>query len=88
MTQRPWRFLAISATGALPFWSQALAVTSPCIDICRMDGKTGYCVACVRTLDEIRRWRKMTDHQCRRVLAEAPKRKRQLGERFVSEPEA
>lgn len=68
--------------------SLVLAVVSPCIDVCRIDGKTGYCVACLRTPDEIRRWRKMTDHQCRRVLAEAAKRKRQLGDRFVAEADA
>lgn len=55
-----------------------MGVASPCIDICRIDGKTGYCVACLRTLEEIRLWRKYTDHQCRRVLEDAKRRRRQL----------
>ena len=61
-----------------------MGVASPCVDVCRIDGKTGYCVACLRNLDEIRDWRKYTDHQCRRVLAEAPRRRKQLDKRGVS----
>lgn len=31
---------------------------NPCVDICRFDGRTGWCVACGRTLAECREWRK------------------------------
>ncbi len=31
---------------------------SPCISICRFDGRTGWCVACARTLPECREWKK------------------------------
>ncbi len=55
-----------------------MAVASPCIDVCRMDGRTGYCTGCLRTAEEIRRWRKLTDHQCRRVLEDAKRRRARL----------
>ena len=29
---------------------------SPCVSICRMDDASGYCVGCLRTIDEIRDW--------------------------------
>ena len=59
-----------------------MGVPSPCIDVCRMDGRTGYCTGCLRTAEEIRRWRKLTDHQCRRVLEDAKRRKARLGRAF------
>ncbi|AJP70686.1 DUF1289 domain-containing protein [Sphingomonas sp. HT-1] len=31
---------------------------SPCISVCRFDGRTGWCVACARTLAECREWKK------------------------------
>ena len=32
---------------------------SPCIDVCKFDGKTGWCIGCGRTLEEARQWRSM-----------------------------
>nr|WP_304529336.1 DUF1289 domain-containing protein [Dyella sp. C11] len=46
---------------------------SPCINICRLDER-GYCIGCLRTGDEIARWRSMNDeerlHYMRDVLPE------------------
>ena len=36
-------------------------VASPCISICRMDGATGWCEGCLRTLDEIASWSRSED---------------------------
>ena len=48
-----------------------VAVLSPCIGICRLDER-GYCEGCLRTGDEIARWRGMSDaerlHYMREVL--------------------
>jgi uncharacterized protein len=55
-----------------------MAIPSPCIDICRFDRRTGYCIACLRTAEEARRWRKMTDHQRRRILADNQRRRAKL----------
>ncbi|MFD1561422.1 DUF1289 domain-containing protein [Paraburkholderia silviterrae] len=55
-----------------------MAVKSPCIEVCTFDGKTGLCVGCLRTLDEIRGWKKMTDHRRHQILNERPRRQAKL----------
>ncbi|MGH8801473.1 MAG: DUF1289 domain-containing protein [Casimicrobiaceae bacterium] len=44
-------------------------VTSPCIGVCRIDPQTGWCVGCVRSLDEIAAWGSLDDRMRREVLA-------------------
>lgn len=46
---------------------------SPCIDVCRIEG--GVCAGCLRTLDEIARWREMSGDEKRAVLAAIEQRK-------------
>ena len=36
-------------------------VPSPCINVCRMDEATGWCAGCLRTLDEITLWSRLTE---------------------------
>jgi len=45
----------------------ATPVPSPCISVCRMDSKSGLCVGCLRTLDEIAAWSTLDDHARREV---------------------
>jgi uncharacterized protein len=47
---------------------------SPCIDVCRMDPRTGLCEGCLRTLDEIAAWSALSPEQKRAVLAQLPAR--------------
>ena len=37
------------------------AVPSPCTNVCRMDERSGWCVGCMRTLDEIAAWATLSD---------------------------
>lgn len=39
----------------------ASGVASPCIDVCRMDPRSGLCEGCLRTLDEIAAWGTLSD---------------------------
>ena len=39
-----------------------------------MDPKSGLCIGCARTLDEIARWPQMTDAEREQVLADLPAR--------------
>lgn len=50
-------------------------VASPCVNICRMDGASGLCVGCARTLDEIARWSRASDAERRVILAQLPARR-------------
>jgi predicted Fe-S protein YdhL (DUF1289 family) len=41
---------------------------SPCVKICRIED--GYCVGCLRTVDEIRDWMIMSDYEQKKLLYE------------------
>lgn len=49
-------------------------IVSPCINICRIDDATGWCVGCGRTLDEIARWGTTNDADRDAVMAALPER--------------
>ncbi|MCP3722333.1 DUF1289 domain-containing protein [Paraburkholderia sp. CNPSo 3272] len=40
---------------------------SPCINICRMDARSGLCEGCLRTIDEIANWSTFDDDAKRAV---------------------
>jgi uncharacterized protein len=42
-------------------------VSSPCINVCRMDAASGLCEGCLRTIDEIVAWGTMADDDKRAV---------------------
>lgn len=48
---------------------------SPCIGVCKMDDK-GFCMGCVRTVDEIRNWSIMLPEQRNNTLARIQERKK------------
>lgn len=47
----------------------ALSIESPCILVCSIDMKTGYCFGCGRTRDEIAGWVDMTPQMRRDIMA-------------------
>ena len=53
-------------------------VPSPCIDVCNIDGDTGMCIGCLRTRDEIRGWKNMTDDLRLQMIEELSHRKANL----------
>ncbi|MCA3641257.1 MAG: DUF1289 domain-containing protein [Burkholderia sp.] len=55
-----------------------MAVKSPCVEVCAFDGRTGYCVACLRTRDEARGWKKMTDHRRHQIVNDRTRRQAKL----------
>ena len=50
-------------------------VESPCIAVCRIDLSKEVCAGCYRTLEEIARWRNMTDIERKAVLASVESRR-------------
>ncbi|RST86710.1 DUF1289 domain-containing protein [Aquibium carbonis] len=50
------------------------AIESPCILVCSMDIKTGYCFGCGRTQGEIGTWIAMAPSERRAIMAELPAR--------------
>ena len=61
-----------------------MSVKSPCIELCKFDGKTGFCLGCLRTLVECRAWSKMKDHNRHQILRDRGRRESKLPEHVKS----
>lgn len=51
-----------------------MTIESPCILVCSIDMKTGYCFGCGRTRDEIGDWLTMTSAERRAIMDVLPAR--------------
>lgn len=49
-------------------------IDSPCVKICTLDARSGLCLGCGRTVDEIARWSAMSPAELARVMGELPTR--------------
>ena len=49
-------------------------IESPCIKVCVIDADRGLCTGCLRTLDEIAAWSRLTPEARRRIMDELPAR--------------
>ena len=51
------------------------------MNVCRFDGKTGWCVACGRTLGECREWKKVSRPRLIAISKTLPARLNKLADR-------
>jgi predicted Fe-S protein YdhL (DUF1289 family) len=49
-------------------------IESPCVKVCVVDPRTGLCLGCHRTVEEIAGWSAMTPEARRVVMVELPER--------------
>ena len=56
-------------------------VDSPCIKICTIHPAERLCVGCLRSIDEIAGWGRMSPEERRAVMAELPARAPRLRQR-------
>lgn len=56
-------------------------VESPCIKICVIHAESRLCTGCLRSIDEIGAWSRMTPEARREVMAELPNRAGQITKR-------
>lgn len=63
-----------------PVWKRD-EVESPCVKICVVHQVERICVGCLRTIDEIGGWGRMTPEERRAVMAELPSRAPRLRQR-------
>ncbi|MBR2655983.1 MAG: DUF1289 domain-containing protein [Loktanella sp.] len=54
-------------------WERA-EIDSPCIKICVIQPETRLCTGCLRTIDEITAWSRMTQEARAEVMADLPAR--------------
>ena len=47
-------------------------IDTPCVKICTLDARSGQCLGCGRTVDEIARWIEMSAAERARFIAELP----------------
>ena len=46
------------------------AVATPCVMVCAVDGESGLCLGCFRTLPEIATWSRMSDEERAKIMGE------------------
>lgn len=50
-------------------------IRTPCVQVCVVDGDSGLCLGCLRTLMEIAGWARLTEAERDRVMADLPGRR-------------
>jgi len=50
------------------------SIISPCINVCMLDQKSGLCMGCKRTVEEITHWTAYSDQERERIMRELPRR--------------
>jgi len=55
-----------------------LPIATPCVKVCYVDGPSGLCLGCFRTLPEIARWGRLTDEERETVMAQLADRRSQV----------
>lgn len=53
-------------------------ISSPCVKLCIVDGESGLCLGCHRTLAEVARWGAFSEPERRAVMAELADRARRI----------
>lgn len=54
------------------------AIATPCVKVCIVDGPTGLCLGCYRTLQEIGGWSGLTDERRAEIMAELASRRARI----------
>ena len=49
-------------------------IVTPCVKVCAVDGQTGVCLGCRRTLPEIAGWSRLSDEERAAIMAALPHR--------------
>jgi predicted Fe-S protein YdhL (DUF1289 family) len=49
--------------------AQSRPIATPCIQVCAVDGQSGLCLGCYRTLPEIGGWSRFTDSERATIMA-------------------
>ncbi|MCP3716241.1 DUF1289 domain-containing protein [Paraburkholderia sp. CNPSo 3281] len=63
-----------------------MAVKSRCVEVYAFDSKTGLCIGCFRTRDEIRDWEKLTDRRRHQILNGKSRRRAKMARGALMAP--
>jgi hypothetical protein len=67
--------------GLLPHTINEACVKNPCIDVCKFDKKTGWCVGCGRSKEDCKEWKKASKKRQKEIKHDLPQRLEKLEER-------
>ena len=51
------------------------SIVTPCVMVCTVDGASGLCLGCFRTLPEIATWSRMSDEERAKIMGELGERR-------------
>ena len=54
------------------------SIRTPCVQVCMVDGASGLCLGCFRTLPEIAGWARLGDEARAAVMADLPTRRHRI----------
>jgi len=49
-------------------------IATPCVKVCVVDGESGLCLGCFRTLAEVAAWSRLDDAERDAIMADLPRR--------------
>ena len=53
-------------------------IATPCVKLCIVDGQSGLCMGCYRTLSEVAGWSGLSDAERGAIMAELPSREARI----------
>ena len=53
-------------------------IRTPCVEVCVVDGESGLCLGCYRTLHEVAAWASFSDDERERLMGELPSRRARI----------
>lgn len=53
-------------------------IKTPCIKVCAVDGESGLCLGCFRTLAEVAGWARFSEAERERIMAELSTRQSRI----------
>lgn len=54
------------------------SIATPCVKVCVVDGESGLCLGCQRTLKEVASWTRLTDVERAAIMAALPSRRSRI----------
>ena len=53
-------------------------IATPCVQVCIVDGQSGLCLGCFRTLSEVAGWAKLEDATRTAIINQLPERRARI----------
>lgn len=54
------------------------SVATPCVKVCVVDGESGLCLGCYRTLAEVAGWARFSEQERAALMADLPARRSRI----------